>query len=241
MGEIRRFADVEEFIGAGADFVAHFIREAVKERGECSIALAGGKTPHPVFAKLAAEPHRDAVPWDKVHLFWGDERVVPPNHHHSNYAMVHDAFIERIPIPDHNVHRPPVELENPEAVALEYETIIHEFFGGGDALPVFDLITLGMGPDGHTASLFPGDEALRESERLVVAVDGAEGSPPVPRITLTLPIINNARCVLFLVGGEDKKPIIDEISNDPTGASKKYPAAMVQPHDGQLSWFVWNT
>lgn len=217
-------------IPRAVDAILNIAKNSVRVRGRFTMALSGGNTPEPLYRALV----REDMPWKETHLFWGDERVVPPGHPQSNYVMADEAMISHLSIPPSNVHQVPLDKGGPNHVARFYEEQLRAFFGG---LPQFDLILLGMGSDGHTASLFPGDASLAERERWVVAVDGTRADPPVPRITFTLPVINNARNVIFLISGEEKKRIADEIMQHPGAASKKYPAAMVQPHD-KLLWII---
>ncbi len=160
--------------------------------------------------------------------------------------MARRAFIARVPVPSQNVHPVPAETASPEEAAIAYEKILRESFrpegkggslGEGKDFPPFDLIVLGIGADGHTASLFPGDRVLEEQERWVASVSNPRGSPSVPRVTLTLPVINKARCVLFLVSGAGKGEVIDLIMNDPETASRLYPAARVRP-EGRTLWLL---
>ncbi|UCD71276.1 MAG: 6-phosphogluconolactonase, partial [Syntrophobacterales bacterium] len=184
------------------------------------------------------------------HFFWGDERYVPRDHPDSNFAMAFRVLISRVPIPSQNVHRIPVEVEHPEGAAEAYERILREFLWspkkadthsrtphGGELFPAFDLILLGVGKDGHTASLFPGDQALEEENRWVVAVHSPYGFPPVPRITLTLPVINRAGCILFTVSGSGKREVLRSILEDPDSAAHLYPAARVNPQ-GRVVWLI---
>lgn len=229
---VQRCDDREGFYRSAVVTVSGKISASLAERGSCALALSGGNTPRRLFELLAEV--KDIV-WDDVHLFWVDERCVPPDHADSNFNMVHEALLSKISIPGENVHRMVVEDDSPSEAAASYEVQLKEFFGG--ELPVFDLALLGIGADGHTASLFPGDTALGERERWVVAVDGKHGIPAVPRVTLTFPVLNNARCAIFLVAGGDKKQVVDEILSDKDAAANKYPAALIRPQGG-LIWFV---
>jgi 6-phosphogluconolactonase len=187
------------------------------------------------------------MPWPHIHLFWGDERCVPPDHPESNFSMAFRALISRVPIPSQNVHRVPAEIEPPEDAAKAYEKILRVFFGPsnthpnrpheGGPFPAFDLILLGVGGDGHTASLFPGGRALEETKRWVTGVRTPHGSPPVARITLTLPLINRGRHILFLVSGSGKRDVLRSILDDPDSAARRYPAARVNP-EGRAVWLV---
>jgi 6-phosphogluconolactonase len=175
------------------------------------------------------------VPWDKIYFFWGDERHVPPDHPDSNFRMANEALLSKVPVPAANIFRIPAENPDASAAAQAYEETLRKFFGlGAGEFPRFDLILLGIGPEGHTASLFPETAALQEKSRLVVAnwVEKLKAN----RITMTLPVFNAAREVAFLVSGTDKAPIVHEALEGKN--PEKYPCRMVEPNDGKLIWFV---
>jgi 6-phosphogluconolactonase len=200
-----------------------------------SVVLSGGSTPRVLYELLVdpTEPFRDQIAWDETHFFFSDERHVPPDHPESNYRMVNEAMFSRVPLPEQNVHRIPAENPIADAGATAYEDDLRRFFG--EAIPAFDVILLGLGEDGHTASLFPHSPALNETERLVVApyVDKLNAH----RITLTLPVLNNGRSVMFLVTGASKATVFREVisSNKQTNL---YPAQAISPTNGAVSWFV---
>ena len=207
------------------------------------MALAGGNTPRRVYELLATERFKDRVEWPRVHLFFGDERAVPPDHPDSNYRMAHEALISRVPIPATNVRRITGEGDAEEN-ARSYEAELRAFFAGRP-WPRFDLVFLGMGEDGHTASLFPGSEALHENSKWVVATRSE--ALDQARITLTLPVLNRAAQVVFLVTGKEKAQRLREVleskpvgSGLGAGGSRQalLPAEMVQPVDGTLEWLV---
>lgn len=206
--------------------------EAVAERDVFTVALSGGSTPKLLYQLLADpnEPFREQVPWPRIHFFWTDERHVPPNHAESNYRMANEAMLSHVPVSRDNVHR--VMSENPNAAeaAESYEQTVLEFVSGNQ--PRFDLILLGLGSDGHTASLFPGSEVLHETKRLIAApwVEKLESY----RITMTLPLINNGALVVFLVSGTEKAEIVREVLKGP----KRYPAQEVRPTNGALVWLL---
>lgn len=219
--------DKHEFAFAAIQIILQAARTAVGERGRFTLALSGGKTPRPVYEAMA---HPDfPMPWDYTHLFFGDERNVPPDDPRSNYAMVASTLLSRIDIPAANVHRIPVGEKDPEAAAACYETDIRAALGAEEGeLPVFDLVLLGMGAEGHTASLFPGSPVLGETVRLVVATPVPVADPAVARVTMTLPLLNAAREVLFLTAGPDKAALAERIlAGDP--AVGGLPAALVRP------------
>lgn len=242
--------DATALVERAAALLGAAIAAAVAVRGRCALALAGGSTPRPVYQRLAQPPYAERVPWSRVHVFWGDERCVPRDDPASNARMVDAALLAHVPLPPANVHRVPVERGTPDAVAAAYEAELRAFFGataparapsgraerekGGEvaALPRFDLVLLGMGADGHTASLFPGSPALVEQKRLVVAAYAAHLASW--RITLTLPVLNAAHRVVFLVAGAEKAPALRAVRS---GASD-LPAARVRPARGRLLWLV---
>lgn len=228
----RQFPDLDALSRAAAGEVAAAAAAAVAERGRFTLALSGGRTPAELH-RLLAGPYRDQMPWAKVHIFWGDERYVPHEDPRSNYRMAHDTLVAHVPVPAAHVHPMPVSPDNPAVAAGRYAETLKAQFGGG--LPRFDLILLGMGADGHTASLFPGTAAATERERWV-AVGRAPVDPEV-RLTLTRPVLANARRLLFLVTGSDKQPVLDAIRANPTEAAARYPAAAVAL-EGQAAWFV---
>lgn len=216
---------------AARRFVA-LAREAAESRGRFSAALSGGSTPGGLYRLLAEEPYRSQVPWEAVHLFWGDERCVPPDDPGSNYRLAEEILISQVPIPPENVHRVRGELE-PSSAARDYEHEIQDFFCGPHAR--FDLILLGLGEDGHTASLFPGSPALAETERLVVAATAVYQDRPAQRVTLTLPVLKSARQVLFLVAGSAKAGVVQAVLE---GTDERLPAWQVQPGAGDLTWLL---
>ncbi len=228
--ERREYRTVEE---AGCDLaglISELARTAVRDRGRFTMALAGGNTPRPLYRNLGLPPWREKIPWDQCHLFWGDERWLPADDPAGNYAMVRQTLLNSIRIPEQNIHRMVTEYPSPAAGAKAYEEILGQNFPdiGPGEYPALDLILLGMGNDGHVASLFPGTEALA-ARGWVVAVQYPLADPPVARLTMTLPLINQARCVLFLVAGEKKKEVLAAIDRDPAAAARSYPAARVRP------------
>lgn len=241
--EIRTHPNLDDLSRAAAEFIADLAAAGIKEREIFTLVLSGGSTPRRLYEELASQPISNTIDWQHTHLFWGDERCVPPNHPHSNFALAYETMISKVAVPSENVHRIPAETAPPKAAAEAYEETLSEFFqladarGASTSFPSFDLVLLGLGEDGHTASLFPGDAVLEERTRWVVAVDGANASPPVPRITLTLPAINRARCILFLASGSKKRKALRQILDSPQTAAQLYPAARVRP-SGRLLWFL---
>lgn len=209
--------------------------EAVGQNGKFTIALSGGSTPKNLFTLLATNA-RTSLPWDRTYFFWGDERHVPPTDPDSNYRMADEAMLSKIPVPAANVFRMPAENPDAAAAAQEYEKALKKFFGlQAGEFPRFDLILLGMGPDGHTASLFPGTAALQEKSKLVIAnwVDKLK----THRITLTVPVLNAAKCVAFLVSGTDKATALHAVLEGEDQA-EQYPSKLVRPSNGKLIWFI---
>ena len=227
--------DADELARKAAEDFILLANNSVACDGRFAVALAGGSTPRSMYSLLALKKYRREVPWEDTHLFWGDERCVPLDHPDSNYRMVHETLLSKISIPPENVHRMAGE-KAPKLAAREYEAQLKTFFQLDEgALPRFDLILLGLGEDGHTASLFPGSEALNETKRLVAAnfVEKLNAH----RLTLTLPVLNNAAIVLFLVAGASKAAIVKELLG-PKSGTLSYPAAKVQPRGGRLTWLI---
>ena len=222
-------ADLES--AAGSE-ILQIVRLAIRERGVCTLALSGGETPRGLYRRLAALHPGEAPDWSRIHLCFGDERMVPPDDPESNYGMVRHEIISRVPLPAGNVHRIRGERP-PEIAAAEYAADL------GRTLPLsggrFDLVLLGLGDDGHTASLFPGTDVLREREKSVCAVYVERLS--VWRVTVTLPVINRARNVLFLVSGSGKKEIVRKVLASVSPAAE-LPATLVNPSDSPPHWIL---
>jgi 6-phosphogluconolactonase len=235
---LRRVADPDAAARAAAEAFADAAARAVAERGRFTVALAGGTTPRRLYQLLAdpAAEFRGTVPWDRVHVFFGDERHVPPDHPDSNHRMVHEALLSQIRVA--SVHR--IHGEEPDAggAAADYQADLARFFDErepGARPPPLDLVLLGLGADGHTASLFPGSGALLERSRWVVAPYVARLG--VHRITLTLPVLDRAREVVFLVSGAEKADAVARVLAPEPGAAPP-PAACVRPASGALRWIV---
>jgi 6-phosphogluconolactonase len=217
----------------GATIFSRLGQASVSLRGRFIIALSGGTTPRFMHRLLAEAPYVSTMPWNNTHIFWVDERCVPADDPASNYGRARADLLSRVPIPNNQVHQMPVGLDPGEGAAAYQQELIQAFQSLPWETPVFDLIFLGIGTDGHTASLFPGQEALTEKERLVVSVKG--GNPDVNRITMTLPLINHAKEIVFMVAGKEKAIILKDILEGP---SNRFPAQMVQPLFGGLTWLV---
>jgi len=210
--------------------------ESIAAAGRFSVALSGGSTPRAPYRLLSEPPLREAIDWARLHLFWGDERFVPADHPDSNYRLAQEAFISRVPIPAGNVHPMPTEGGDPEAAAAQYEETLRRFFVPPEGeWPRFDLVLLGLGADGHTASLFPGSPALDEHSRLVAATHVKKLA--AWRLTLTPPVLRVARHVIFLVCGPDKASALRDVLQEPYDP-RRLPAQVVQPDEGDVTWLV---
>ena len=227
------FEDPEAVALGAADRFAELAQLAIAARGRFAVALAGGSTPKRTYEFLAGEKYKNRIDWAKVHVFFGDERCVPPENSDSNYRMANEAMLSRLPIPEQNIHRMIGEGDAVANASL-YESELRSFFDEA-AWPRFDLIFLGMGDDGHTASLFPGTTALKE-ERAWVVANWVEKFNTF-RITLTAPAINHAAHVIFMVTGAAKAQRIAEVSRGPRN-TEALPSQLIQPIDGSLEWFV---
>lgn len=217
----------------GATLFAIDAEKNVKDRGRFLVALSGGGTPRPLFRKLKDEPFRSAIPWSKTHIFWVDERCIPSTDEASNYGAALKDFIRVVPVPESQVHPMPGHMAGNKGAALYEKVLQKALFTRGEKLPVLDFILLGIGKDGHTASLFPGREALEESNRWVLSVKG--GHPNVERLTLTIPVINHARKILFMAAGKEKAPIVRKVAEL---QDKQYPASWVRPSMGKTIWLI---
>lgn len=233
--EIQIVSNADELARAAATEFVERAARAVQTRGIFSVALSGGTTPRSMYSLLAIETSlRAQVPWEHIHFFWGDERHVPPDHADSNYRMACEAMLARVPVPAANIHRIKSEYADARSAADEYEKGLREFFKlAPHELPRFDLVLLGMGPDGHTASLFPGMDALGEYARLVV-VNWVEKFKAF-RITMTLPVLNNAASVIFFVSGAEKAAVLRDVLEGERG---RFPSQLIHPADGRLLWLV---
>ena len=233
--DVRRLTTPQDLFQAAADELIHDATEAVAKRGRFTVALSGGSTPRNMFSLIAANASA-TLPWGQMFFFWGDERHVPPDDPDSNYRMAKEALLSKVPIPPANIFRIPAENPDAAAAAEAYDQTLRKFFAlNPGEFPHFDLILLGMGPDGHTASLFPETAALQEKSRLVVA-NRVEKLNTI-RITFTLPVLNSARRVAFLVSGIDKAAVLHEVLEG-NAPAEKYPSKLVQPGEGKLIWFV---
>ena len=237
MDESARLVLVDDALAlaeAAAGAIADTAMDAVAARGRFTVALAGGATPRVTYMRLAGPPFAGSVPWDRTWAFFGDERCVPPDHAESNYRLANETLLSKVGIPAERVYRMRGEAEDAEAAATEYaRTLATVFETKRGGLPHFDLVLLGLGLDGHIASLFPGSPAAKEIFRTVVAVHAAAARIP-QRLTLTFPVINAAAHVLFLVSGAEKAKTLKAALS----AGRLSPAGMVRPADGTLTWIV---
>lgn len=211
------------------EIVVERINTALETRGICTLALAGGSTPKPVYEALSLLN----LPWERLHIFWGDERYVSRDHPDSNQGMARQAWLDKIDIPPENIHPMPTDSQDAVLDAQKYETQLRQWFNlTSGEFPTFDLILLGMGDDGHTASLFPHTAALDVGDRSITVGD-KDGQP---RITFTVPLINHARSVLFLVSGESKRPALAQVFAE-VGDARAYPSRLIHPQ-GELIWLL---
>ncbi|MEA5506073.1 6-phosphogluconolactonase [Halotia wernerae UHCC 0503] len=222
-------SDQSALIARSLDLILSRLETAIEQRGIFTIALSGGSTPKPLYEAIANQK----LPWDKIHVFWGDERYVTPDHPDSNELMARQAWLNRVDIPAANIHSTPTLEGNPAVSAAKYEQHLQEFFHSEPAeFPSLDVVLLGMGDDAHTASLFPHTDALKVRDRLVT-VGNKDGNP---RITFTYPLINAARSVIFVVAGANKRPALAQIFA-PVADDFAYPSRLIQPQ-GELWWLL---
>lgn len=226
------FPDLEALSDAAAGLVLEQSNLAIDSRSRFSLVLSGGSTPLRTYELLGSPPYRDQIRWENVHVFWGDERCVPVDDPRNNAKMAYEALLDKVPVPPHQIH-PVMCADDPSGAAKDYEEALQAYFQG--QVPRFDLIFLGLGADGHTASLFPGTPALGEDDRWVVDVyvPGQEFG----RVTFTVPAINSAAVVTFLVAGSDKAHALHEVREGPSN-SQRFPAQLISPTEGKLIWLV---
>ncbi|MGF1674746.1 MAG: 6-phosphogluconolactonase [Rivularia sp. (in: cyanobacteria)] len=205
------------------------VEPSIQQRGRFTIALSGGSTPKPLYEALSQQQ----LPWDKIHVLWGDERYVAPDHPDSNELMARNAWLDKVDIPAENIHAMPTDAAEPAQAAQQYEQHLHELFNSSEGeFPAIDVILLGMGDDAHTASLFPNTEALKVTDKLIT-VGNKDSSV---RLTFTYPFINAAECVIFLVSGENKRPALAQVFS-PTASETTYPSRLIQPQK-ELWWLL---
>lgn len=229
---IKTFKNLEELSLAGAELFVQIANDSIKKRGRFSVALTGGSSPTQLYQLLASNSYLEQVDWKNVYIFWGDERWVSLKDSKSNAKMAYETLLNHVPIPKEQVFPMWAEKVQPKEFANEYEQVLHQQLG---AVPSFDLILLGMGEDGHTASLFPGTNVLQEKSKWVDAyyLDAQD----MYRITLTAPVINFSKNILFLVYGSNKANALHEVLEGNQNISK-YPAQLIKPLNGTVYWFV---
>ncbi len=228
--------DLEDLCERAAERVVRSITDRVEAKGRATIVLSGGTTPRRLYERLATGKYGQAIPWAQVYLFWGDERSVPPDHPDSNYKMVYDTLISKVSIPKENIHRMHAERSDHREAALEYEKRLRDFFGlSGEGWPIFDLVLLGIGADGHTASLFPGSPALAEKKQWVAAAYIEKLK--VYRLTLTPEVFNHSAQVIFLATGKEKAPVIKELFIA-DHCPNRFPFQIIRPHEGKMIFLL---
>jgi len=235
MRNVNVFSDSEELASAAADWFKETSNHSIAAKGHFSVSLAGGQTPKKLYQFLTTDSYSSRINWKQIHLFWGDERYVPPESIDSNFRMVKESMLDYISIPSQNIHCYNTKL-SPHACAMDYEKDIRKHFNlEEEQFPRFDCILLGLGADGHTASLFPASQALNEEKRLIIEtyVEKLRSY----RLTFSLPVINNADSVVFLVSGKEKSEILFEILSDKL-KNVNLPATMVHPTNGTLNWLI---
>lgn len=232
--QIAIYPDIDTISQQAAAYVARIAREAIVTRGRFTIALSGGNTPKKLYSLLATEPYSSQIDWQLVDIFWSDERCVPPDDPESNYYLAQEVMLSRLTIPVAQVHRMPADGDNRIAASLDYTREMQRVFST-NGIPEFDLLQLGMGPEGHTASLFPHQPSLHETQHLVMPVSVPK--PPPDRLTFTPPILNAARNVLFLATGADKADALHAVIEGPSNPDE-YPAQIVRPPNGEVTWMV---
>jgi 6-phosphogluconolactonase len=230
------FTDQAAISQAAAQYFLQIASEAVATRGRFGVTLSGGSTPEELYRLLSQSPFDRNVPWPQTHVFWGDERLVPPDEPGSNYGQAAELLLDRVPIPAENVHRAKGELE-PAAAVADYTNQLRDFSDGQHRWPHFDLVLLGLGSDGHTASLFPGSIPAREAREPVISVTADYDGRPAHRLTLTPPVFNDARLVIFLVAGGKKAEALAAVLQGPHNL-EQWPAQRIQPQQGSVTWLV---
>lgn len=232
INKIKVFRSVNALNESAAQFCLNIAEEAIRSRGRFTFCLSGGKTPKSLYYLLSSDPYKDLIPWKNTFLFWGDERYVPKDDERNNAHMAYGVLINKVSIPPANIFPIPVKL-SPADAAIKYEETLLHFFG--DEKPSFDLILLGLGENGHTASLFPNTKVLHENSHWVKEVYVEDQR--LYRITMTAPLINMARNILFLVSGADKATILHRILTS-SYQPDRFPVQLINPGEGSVSWFA---
>lgn len=237
INKIHVYDDLQSLSEAAAEQFVRIGNQVLQERDRFAVALSGGSTPKRLFQLLTKPPYRDKLDWSKVVFLWGDERPVPPDHPDSNYRMACEALLEPLGIKSEQICRIPAELENPESVTQEYQACVEKLLGKDSSgeTPILDLVLLGMGNDGHTASLFPATSALLETKQWFVS--NVVVKLETTRYTMTPMALNRARNIFFLVSGSDKSLALHAVLEGPID-TQKYPAQLIRPANGSVNWFV---
>jgi 6-phosphogluconolactonase len=229
--------DAPEVAREAAEFIVWLAEQTISSGGPFRIALSGGSTPRRLYETLSSPTFRKQVAWPSVEFYFGDERCVPPNHLESNFRMAQETLFEPLSISSDHIFRMPGEADDPDAAAQRYETVIRgRFKAPAPSWPRFDMILLGLGNDGHTASLFPHTGALQEARRAIVSTQSPKGVPG--RLTFTLPLINHAAVVVFIVTGGGKASVTKAVLENNGAEATRYPAKLVRPVNGRLIWFL---
>lgn len=234
--DVRIFPDLETLSKAAAQEFARLAQASIAARGEFRVVLTGGSTVATLYEELSRSPYRENLAWSQMLFFWGDERLVPPDHPESNYAQAHRLLLSRVPVETSKIHRMRGELE-PRAAIEAYLDPLKSLTPGKGELPRFDLVLLGLGADGHIASIFPGSEIDEGNRLLVMSTTGHYAGRPAQRLTLTPLAFNQAREILFLVAGENKAHAVREVFNEGSDA-RDWPALRIKPVDGRVTWML---
>ena len=228
------YPDTETLSQEAAQYIVRVAQESITAHRHFTLALSGGSTPKKLYGLLAEEPYRSQIDWTLVDIFWPDERCVPPDDAESNFLMAQQVLLSKIPIPANQIHRMPADQADRDAASYAYTLEMQQTIGS-EGVPSFDLIQLGMGPEGHTASLFPRQPSLHEQQRLVMPVTVPK--PPPPRLTFTPRLLNAAHHVLFLVTGAEKQDAVKAVLEGEYQPDE-YPAQIVQPTKGEVTWML---
>jgi 6-phosphogluconolactonase len=236
--EVRILPDASALAQTATEHILDACLLAIHLRGVANLALAGGETPRLAYTLLSQPEYASRMDWSRMQIYWSDERLVPPDHTYSNYRLAAEVLLRRVPIPQENIHRMHGELPPYEAAQAYEDELRRCLPAGEDGFPCFDLMMVGMGDDGHIASLFPGAPALLEHQRWIVASEHNQPPPPlVPRLSLTLPVINASAQVLLMVSGEKKAETLRQVLEDVPG-SEPLPAQLIKPRSGKLVWLI---
>ncbi len=231
---VKIYSDIDTLSQEAARYVVRVASESITTHGRFTLALAGGSTPKKLYGLLASEPYRDQINWALTEIFWSDERCVPPDSEDSNYHLAQEVLLSKVPISAAQIHRMPADADDHDQASLTYIQEIQRVFGT-NGIPSFDLLQLGMGPEGHTASLFPHQASLHEQTRLIMPVTVPK--PPPPRLTFTPLLLNAATHILFLVTGQDKADALQAVLEGEYNPDE-YPAQIIRPTQGEVTWML---